>query len=447
LEFFARDNNEKPVSVEIDVIDQQPVKNGLMEILDYVYCAITILGSYVTPAIPNASMSVVRFSKKQYEDDFKKEFSSNKYEDVDFTVPDDVRKNCQDALDMAKEGDDIFPSTISLAVARHLVKNKTITSDKLKQLQRYSPRKFKEGDLNSLLWGGESGRTWLQSMGNKIKEIDDKKSSYFAKDNEKKEEMSMTDEEKKAAEDAKNLAMAAPAEEKKESPDEEKKEDEKTEMAVDTKKDEKKETPEEERTETPEEEKQEEKKGVEKKFSNDVYADVPIALAFLDATDMSDQEMLAKYGTEIQMAASELKKEDKQFDFAKVFSGMVAYAKMCNAKMEKMSKDGEVYMAENAKLKKFKAEYDAKQKEFAISDTIKTLTAKFSIPQATVDDMVAEAEKVDFANIDSWKNFAKAKCVDFAVIGDSTEPKETFLRMGMPFNAKSLPAKNDIWAQ
>jgi hypothetical protein len=312
------------------------------------------------------------------------------------------------------------------------------------------------------MWGGKEGFDWLETMSNKIKEIDDKRSSYFSEDKEK-EEMSMTDKEKQEAEDAKKLAMAAkdkegsPTEEKKETPDEEKKEDadktegKKEDMAAElpvadmSAKD-----PDNDGDDdsTPEGDTDHDNgDGTGKKFSNNVYTDVPVALAFLEATDMSDQEMLAEYGDQIQMAVSELKKDDQQFDFAKVFSGLCAYAKMCNAKMAKMDADGAAYMAENAELKKFKADYDAKQKEFAVSDTIKTLAAKFAIPQATVDDMVAEAEKVDFANIDSWKNSVKAKCVDFAVINDSTEPKETFLRMGMPFNAKSLPAKNDIWAQ
>lgn len=447
LHFFARDNNVKPVSVELDLIDKQFMKDGLTEILDCVYCAITILGTYVTPAIPGAEMSVIKFSKEDYEKEFQKEFSS-KYEDIDFTIPEEVKKNCQDALNMWDEMDaGETTKTVSVATARHLVKNKSITLEKFRQLKKYIPKQFKENDLNSLLWGGRDGESWINSMSTKIKELDDKQVSYFGgnlenkKENIKKEEMSMTDKEKEA--EAEKLAMATEGsqeEEKTESPPEEKKED----MAVDSKTDEKKEGQKEEKSETSDEEKKEDEK---EKFSNDVYMDVPVALAFLEAKDMADQEMLAAYGSNMQMAADELKKEDKQFDFAKVFSGMVAYAKMCNAKMEKMAKDTEVCMAENVELKKFKADEDAKQKVFAVNETIKQLTGKFAIPQATVDDMVSESEKFEFSNIDAWKNNVKAQCVDFAVKEISDDEKETIIRMGMPFTGNIAAPKNDLWAQ
>lgn len=73
LSFFKRDGNLKPVSVEMEVYETKERKDGLTEIIDFCYTAVTILGSLVTPAIPGAQMSVVKFAE-EYQTDFEKEF-------------------------------------------------------------------------------------------------------------------------------------------------------------------------------------------------------------------------------------------------------------------------------------------------------------------------------------------------------------------------------------
>jgi len=72
LDYFRRDGS-KGVSVEIEVFDaKEDEKTGLMELVDYCYNAITILGEYISPAISGAK-AVLQFSedfkqaKEEYE--------------------------------------------------------------------------------------------------------------------------------------------------------------------------------------------------------------------------------------------------------------------------------------------------------------------------------------------------------------------------------------------
>jgi len=72
LEFFKRDSKTKPVSVEMKVFDfgSREINEGkhIPEILDYAYTAITVLGSFVAPAIPGAKADLVAFAKEETEE-------------------------------------------------------------------------------------------------------------------------------------------------------------------------------------------------------------------------------------------------------------------------------------------------------------------------------------------------------------------------------------------
>lgn len=145
---------------------------------------------------------------------------------------------------------------------------------------------------------------------------------------------------------------------------------------------------------------------------------------------------------EIKCAIDELMRG--QFaDPSIVMSGM--FAKMCKMSemIQKMAKDAEVYMAENEELKKFKADMEEKQKMFAVETTIKELSDKVVIPAEAKAEMLAEAEKYSFANIESWKTYCKAKSFDFSVIKSKEE--SDVVRVGMPFSGSTVK-KEDLWS-
>lgn len=215
---------------------------------------------------------------------------------------------------------------------------------------------------------------------------------------------------------------------------------EKEEMAAETEKDEKKESPEEEKNETPaeekaespEEEKAEKKEGTEKKFA------FPKKFNAEMMTEMfADDE-----DEDVKMAKEELKKGEFA-DPEVVMSGM--FARMCKMAdmMTKMAEDSKVYMEENEQLKKFKADVDGQQKEFAIQSTLKELSEKVVIPSEARDEMVAEAEKYSFSNIEAWKTYCKAKSFDFAI--KENGEKDTVVKFALPFAGSKKSADDTLW--
>ncbi len=465
IDFFKRDGGKKPLSVEMLVLKTNETIDGVNELLDYCFSAITILGSKITPAIPGAQAEIIRFAV-----DEKVNFS---YEDLDLSIPEKVKQNMQDALDMWSEMEEPDAKTVSLAIARHCLKNSKLTLEKFRQMQRYIPKNFKGDHIDSLLWGGFEGQQYFKDISDKLSELDERKSAYFDIENNKNrvkednkymgkkenkdENFSEDDVEVVEEEMAVEKPVDESVDDKAETPE---KVDNSLEMAKPTadeiakeKAEEDKETPADEKKETPAEKAKEKKDGIEEKFSDNVYLDVAAALAFLKATTESNQEMVDEYGTAIGMAVSEMSK-DGEFNFSTIAYGMMKYAEMCNAKMAKMQEDSDVYMSKYSKekfdeMEKFMTEYNNNQKNFAVDETVKTLLEKFSIPEDSVNEIKKEADQYTFANIDTWKNFAKVKAVDFAVkITSKDEPKENFVRMGFPFTGSNVQVDpNDVWAK
>lgn len=66
LEVFSKSNNQKSVSVELAVTDGAELPDGKFLVRDFVYHAITILGSHVTPAVKDANIAL-QFSQDTQE--------------------------------------------------------------------------------------------------------------------------------------------------------------------------------------------------------------------------------------------------------------------------------------------------------------------------------------------------------------------------------------------
>jgi hypothetical protein len=441
LKYFQRDGNRKSVSVELEVIEsREDPKTGLLELVDYCFNAITALGDLIRPAIPNAE-AVLAFSQEFEQAKQEYEFSA-KYEDVDFTIPKSVKRSAIKSLEMRKEKGK-GGTAESLSVARHLSRNEKCGADKVRAINKFFLRKNIYDELVIGLYGGKSASKWAKDLCEKMSQIDDTRVSYFNveeninlnSDEEEFEDMKKDKkEETKVEEPEKEIEMAAPTEEQPaEKPENE-------EMAAPS---EKEETPEEEKKESPEEEKKEQEDKTEMAAPADEKPEEKeepkeeeeFSFGFDHAVAMS---LFAESEDEkCKMAAEELVK-GKDADTSKVMMGLFA---ACHA----MSEACKGMKEEMAALKQFKADIEEQKKNFAVDSTIKELTAKFEIPEEAVNSMREEAAKFEFAQIDGWMNFAKAKAVDFPVIVPKNG-KEEVIRIGLPFGmASSRTSKDDLW--
>lgn len=160
LSFFKRDGGKKPVSVEMSVYKTKPLSNGKTELLDYRYEGITVLGTYVTPAIPLAQASILSFAE-EYEEDYEKEFSLEK-----IIIPTKIRYNAEKGLELSKEK---TGTSTGLAMGHFLTKNKVITQDKVREIANYfSTHKHGDRETDWFLWGGDYAKEWAENMSLRI---------------------------------------------------------------------------------------------------------------------------------------------------------------------------------------------------------------------------------------------------------------------------------------
>jgi len=75
LEIFQKTDGKKSVSVEIVLVETKELENGKVEIVDFVYRAITVLGEAYSPAIPLANAQIIQFSQDKFEVEKILEFS------------------------------------------------------------------------------------------------------------------------------------------------------------------------------------------------------------------------------------------------------------------------------------------------------------------------------------------------------------------------------------
>jgi hypothetical protein len=196
---------------------------------------------------------------------------------------------------------------------------------------------------------------------------------------------------------------------------------------------EEKETPADEAKESPAEEGKEKEEGTEKKFEFPADFDFEV-MGKLFAEDEEDFAKMAKE----EFAKSEAVNPQV------VLSAM--FAKMCKMSdaMMKMAEENKSYMAENEDLKKFKADFEASRKLFEVEKTMKELGDKVVLSEEAMSEMMADAEKFSFAELDTWKTNCKAKSFDFAL---RENVKSDVVRIGTPFSSTVLSTKEDLWSK
>ena len=485
LRYFSESGNKKNVSVEIEVFEEkEDPKTGLRELLDYTFDAITGLGDLVRPAI-NSAQAILQFSK-EYNEAYNLEFS--RYEGIDFNIPDSVKSNAQQGLNSYKQFyKGATPS--SLSTARHLLKNKTSSPEKIRNFVKYF-EKHKIDDLENkesnqwvswCLMGGNECWEWARDVLSKIDKVDGDHMSYFGeiltfpykslKDvnpsirgidppvslsqanaiaaqadaigvTEKKNGWAISISQFKKSHTIVDGKWVVKKGENNNMEDEvkdkEKTEEEVKENMAEKPKEE--ETPEGEKSEEmaveepkKEEEKPEPESKTEEKMSLDWNADTAAFLALLE--DETEQNRA--------IASEEFAKPENERNFAKI--AQLAYCKMCRMaeKIAKMEEDGKAYMAEIGDLRKFKASIDEEKKKFAVEDTLRTILENSIVPEDKITEMRSESEKFSVEDIDIWKNNCKAIAFDCPKVEKKSKDKDDVQRYANPW--ADVNKKKSLW--
>lgn len=386
INFFKRDGGKKPISVEMIVKSSRDMGNGLTELLDFFYEGVTVLGTFVTPAIPGANATVLSFSqlKKEYIEDLHKEFP------VNYEIPKIVKETARYGIGLRNKYG-LGGTSMALSFSKLLDTEDNLPLEKIMEIKTYFPKKVDTVDY--LLWGGDEGFKWVNSILEKSNALPER------------EQVTNTEKTEYIMEDELNT------------------------MAEDTAKSEETETPIQEKSETPEVEKKEVEKGIEKKFEFPNNFSLEKMASMLD-----DEEEMCKMA-KLECAKGEF------CDPSILMGGM--FSKICSMAevMAKMSEDSKTYMAENEALRKFKADVEMSQKAFAVDNTLRELSEKVEIPSDIRDEMVREAEKYSFSTLEDWKTYCKAKSFDFAI-----KDGKQVVKVGLPFTNTVTKKTDSLWS-
>jgi hypothetical protein len=473
VEILRKRDGNSNVSVEMNLTELEVLPDGYTDMLSFTYLGVCLLGLVVQEAVVGSELEVLSFAQanEEFKHDYDAEFS-NKYSTLDFTIPKNVKLAAKKSLESGETA-----TSVSLAMARFLINNEKITSDKIHAMAKFHNRKVEMSDLNRGFFGGKAGALWSKEMTEKINEIDNKRMSYFDEEivgfpyksieeapasiqkldgvaltvsqaneiakqadaiggeyawptaikswksrhkivdkrwvkkdnNEKKEDLSVNEDEKDLKQEnmaeeklpeAENKAEEMAAEPEKESPEQEKKEGE-----------EEKESPAEEKSEESKE------KEEEKNMSLDAYLDVSAILAFLQEETEDYQKLVEGF------AAPEGEKP-----FAHMCKFM--YGKMCKMAADKKAAedDRDTYMAERDELKKFKADVEAKEFSFSVEKTIAEIST--SMPKKEVEAVREDSKNYNLETFDAWYN--KTRSIAFSFVKEETK-KDGITRMQLPW--------------
>ncbi len=437
--FINRNKTKSKLSVEMMMDETEERADGLIGMKKFFYTAATVLGSMVTEASPGANIEMLSFSK-DYEDAYKKEFGYNKYSELDFRIPSDVKESARMAVEryekFGKGG-----NSVSLSLAKFILREEFATPEKIrmmyKKLSSYSKKSLEtdEDQIRFELWGGKSGYDWCKELFEKIEVIDNKRSAFFVNkddnadflEKEGKEEINV--KKKEFEEEPKNEEMAVDEPKVEEEPKSE-------EMAVE-------EEPKSEEMAVEESPKDDEPKEEPKaEMSLDSYLDLAYTLSLMEEETESRKEFLKEEDMfALKCAVDEIKKEGEK-DFAVVSKGMFAKMKEMSAKMAKMEAENKAYMSEFESLKSFKKSADEARFSYEVESTLKEVETV--MPSEEIEKARTESVNFSVENIDAWKNAVKAKAFTFAKPSDKKNTKPELVSR-WAFGVDNVETKESLW--
>ena len=447
MSIFKQGNGKKKVSVEVDINEYTEDENGLINMIDFVYSGVCILGDMITEGSPGASMQILSFAeqKKEYF-----EAIDNEIDDL-FSIPESVKNNAVIGAGAYKlSGKNI--DSVAMSFAKNLYENDKASINEIDYIiKTFNDNEFIEVNEGSdrytetLLYGGREGFEWASNVKKDFSDLSNQKNIEFdlsmtfpykslddvnpaikgikppvslaqanaiasqadaiiAKDKSKNGwAIAISDfkkthvvkngrwvkKETNMEKQEKDLLTESQFEEEKDKESEE----EKSHMSEDKEKDKKEDGQMAEEKDKKEESKDEEEKdmacGDSKEFSE-------------IAADESD------FG---KIAFAESGKEEKD------------YERICFEMFKELKKTRESYnkaTSELDSLKEFKKEVEASKLEFEVNKTIQEVREKSTIPQEKIDEFIEKSKQFSLETITAWKNEIKAEALDFAVKEEDT---------------------------
>lgn len=170
-------------------VDYEQQKDGTKLVTEAVLIGLALIG--IRPAFEGSTFE--SFSSKdkiQTEiDKLKNEFEhfTDKYADLDFSIPKKVKTNAQLGLDLHSEYGH-GGTTVAISLAKYLIKNTDIAPEKIRKISSYFSRHagedLGEEDSNKYiswqLYGGDEGHKWSTKLVDEMNKIDETKLSYMS---------------------------------------------------------------------------------------------------------------------------------------------------------------------------------------------------------------------------------------------------------------------------
>jgi hypothetical protein len=413
--------------------------DGTKVVTDAILDGLALIG--ISPAFDGSTFTT--FSKSNVEaelNQLKAEYESfaHRYSVLDFTIPKDVKQSAQDGLDLHKTHGK--GTSVSLSIARFMLKNDTATPEKIKHISKHFSRHFNDDftDKTSNGWitwqlnGGDAGHKWSAKLTEEMNELDKKKLTYMSviKEDENViveavEKFSLNSSqimeilqnalsEYKYGENnwSKYWVNAFDAEYAYVCDCEDNKTYGFTYSITDN------------------------VATIDMESKKEVIRGSYIFIS--EQEENADLSANANVDAVAMQVLNEKAAEDNK-KLVEENEGLKTELSAAQEDVAKAKADNEVYMKENTELKTFKADIEKQNKDFSIETTLKEVSDV--LPEDELNACRLSAENFSLQDIDIWKNEVQAKAFKFA---KNIPEKQSFLRIALPNNTP--PKKgNGLW--
>lgn len=475
MEIFKRDLGRKKVSVEMELLEAEVREDDIIEMKDFVYSGICLLGDLLTEASPGARIEVLSFAKEneEYKKAFLSEFSLSQDEEF-ILVPENIVSNIQEGLNLYKDNNySQFPTYFG--IAEYIVKNKKIDINRFNSLisllkkndYKNISKSFENNNyVEYRLCGGKDGIDWFEEVDKKIEKklfsfdnlltfpykskneinpalkgikppislsqaneiarqadaigVSKEQNGWaiaianFKKTHTIKNGVWVKKENKNMELDKENVQKEGVEKEKLEFIEEgnEAKEKEIEKPEEESEKD----------SELEEEEKDEEnEKEEEESFGSKVDSD-----SFLSLFINKEKEM--------GVLKEEFSKTKDIVNYEQLIKNIFLFVK----------NEISLLKEENKSLLAFKEAIEVHQFESIVNSTLKEIEESVEIPQEVLLEMQEKSKNFNLGNVDAWKNECKALAFNFAV-KDKKEAEDEVKVYGLPWGSKENDNKHSIW--